>query len=495
MDKATDNKNKINEYLAKIDEVIAQGKFKDNWISLSAHKTPSWYRAGRFGIFIHWGVYSVPAFGNEWYPRNMYDPTTKEGRHHLKVYGEKFEYRNFIERFEPARYDAKEWAALFRASGAKFVMPVCEHHDGVKMYASELNRWNMYALKGRDYVSELREALEAEGLTFLASNHRAEHYWFMNKARKYHPDSEIVTSEEYRDLYGPAYLPPTGHADKTDREIDATEDWLMDWLASSAEMVDKLQPSAVYFDWWIQKKEFKPYLKKFLAYYYNRAEEWRKEVTVFYKVGAVMKGCATFDVERGQVGEIREDVWQCDTAIARNSWGYTEGNSFKSPTELIQNLIDVVSKNGCFMLNVGPKSDGTICAEERAALEAIGKWLTINGEAIYSAGTAEVGFGEGPTKPAGQFKENTRYTPKDYRFTYKTGAIYVFPMGCKYRSEMTVKKLAFRSERGIRYTIRKAEILGSDVPLTFRHDEKGLHLTIPRDPGVPFPYCIKLTVD
>ena len=216
---------KIAEYLELIDEVISKGKFKDNWISLSAHKTPSWYRAGRFGIFIHWGVYSVPAFGNEWYPRNMYDPLTKEGRHHLKVYGEKFEYRNFIERFDPVRYDAKEWAALFRASGAKFVMPVCEHHDGVKMYASELNRWNMYALKGRDYVSELKKALEAEGLTFLASSHRAEHYWFMNKARKYRTGSEIVTSEEYRDLYGPAYLPPTGHANKTDREIDATEDW------------------------------------------------------------------------------------------------------------------------------------------------------------------------------------------------------------------------------------------------------------------------------
>ena len=336
MDKATGNINKINEYLAKIDEVIAQGKFKDNWISLSAHKTPSWYRAGRFGIFIHWGVYSVPAFGNEWYPRNMYDPLTKEGRHHLKVYGEKTDYRAFIEKFKPDKYNAEEWAALFRASGARFVMPVCEHHDGVKMYASELNRWNMYALKGRDYIAELKGALEAEGLTFLASNHRAEHYWFMNKARKYRPGSEIVTSEEYRDLYGPAYLPPTGHADKTDREIDATEDWLKDWLASSAELVDRLKPSAVYFDWWIQKKEFKPYLKKFLAYYYNRGAEWGKEVTVFYKVGAVMKGCATFDVERGQVKEIREDVWQCDTAIARNSWGYTEGNKFKSPTELIQ---------------------------------------------------------------------------------------------------------------------------------------------------------------
>ena len=314
---------KITEYLQKIDEVIEKGPFKDNWQSLSAHKTPEWYRRGRLGIFIHWGVYSVPAFGNEWYPRRMYDKLDPVHYYHVKKYGSDFEYRQFIDMFDPVAFDAEEWARIFSDAGAKFVMPVCEHHDGIKMYESSLNRWNMYALKGRDYAAELKSAVEKRGLEFLASNHRAEHFWFMNFARLNFPQSEVVTKEEYRDLYGPAYCPPSGHARKTDKEIFADEEWLCDWLASACEMTDRLAPSAVYFDWWIQKAEFKPYLKKFLAYYYNRGAERGKEVTVFYKVGAVMNGCATFDVERGQVDGIRADVWQSDTSTARNSWCYS----------------------------------------------------------------------------------------------------------------------------------------------------------------------------
>lgn len=486
---------KIADYLSRIDSVIEKGSFKDNWQSLSRHKTPDWYRQGRFGIFIHWGVYSVPAFGNEWYPRRMYDTLDPVYYHHVSKYGKGFEYRQFIEMFDPERFNAAEWAELFQKSGARFVMPVCEHHDGIKMYGSDLNRWNMVDLKGRDYIKELKAEAERRGITFLASNHRAEHFWFMNMARRNFPGSEVVTSEEYRDLYGPAYCPPTGHARKTDKEITATEDWLCDWLASACEMIDKLEPSAVYFDWWIQKAEFKPYLKKFLAYYYNRAEEWNKEVTVFYKVGAVMKGCATFDVERGQVAGILPEVWQNDTAIAKNSWGYTRNNRFKTAEEILCNMIEVVSKNGCFMLNVGPKADGSVCEEEKEVLLKIGAWLKINGEAIYGSSPCEVGFGEGRTGVAGSFRERVKFGKKDFRFTYKTGAIYVFQMKTEYRGSITVKKLAFSSEHGIRYTVKDVELLGSEQKVDFVHDEKGLHIRVRQKPDVPFPYCFKVTVD
>ncbi len=95
-------------------------------------------------------------------------------------------------------------------------------------------------------------------------------------------------------------------------------------------MIDGLEPYAVYFDWWIYMSEFKPYIKKFLAYYYNRALEWKKEVGVFYKWGSIMPGCAIYDVERGQIDGIATELWQNDTAIAKNSWGYTENNSFKN---------------------------------------------------------------------------------------------------------------------------------------------------------------------
>lgn len=486
---------KIKAYVKKIDETIAAGKFKDNWESLSAHKTPDWYRQGRFGIFIHWGVYSVPAFGNEWYPRRMYDKTDPVFFHHIAKYGKKFEYRHFIDRFSPDKYVPAEWAKLFADAGAKFVMPVCEHHDGIKMYGSDLNRWNMVSLKGRDYMLELKEQVEKAGMTFLASNHRAEHYWFMNFARKNFPESEVVATEEFRDLYGPAYCPPSGKARKTDKEITATSDWLCDWLASACEMIDRLKPSAVYFDWWIQKTEFKPYLKKFIAYYYNRAEEWGKQVTVFYKVGAVMNGCATFDVERGQVADVRADVWQSDTSTARNSWCYTDLNIFKQPIEIICNLIDVVSKNGCFMLNVGPKADGEICDKDKKILSDIGEWMRINGEAIYDASPCEVGFGEGRKRKTGSFKEKLVYGPRDYRFTFKTGAIYAFQMFPAYRKEIRIKKLAFSGEHGIRYDIKKVELLGSDIKIKHYQDESGLYIGIPEKPDVPFPYCFKITVD
>lgn len=486
---------KITAYLKKVDKVIREGKFKDDWKSLSQHKTPEWYKNGRFGIFIHWGVYSVPAFGNEWYPRRMYDIADPVRAFHVAKYGKNFEYRQFIDMFDPEKFDAAKWAQLFSASGAKFVMPVCEHHDGIKMYESDLNRWNMMGLKGRDYIAELKAATEKNGMTFMASNHRAEHYWFMNFARKYFPESEAASNEEYRDLYGPAYCPPSGHARKTDKEITATEEWLCDWLASSCEMVDRLEPSAVYFDWWIQKTEFKPYLKKFLAYYYDRAVEWGKEVTVFYKVGAVMKGCATFDVERGQVSDIRGDVWQSDTSTAYNSWCHTTTSVYKSATELICNLVEVVSKNGCFMLNVGPQADGMICEKEEKILRDIGRWMDINGEAIYSSEPCEVGFGEGRKRLAGSFIEKARFCKKDFRFTYKTGAIYIFSMQAKYRKRYRIKKLAFSGEHGIRYTVKKVELLGSDIKLSFYHDESGLYIMLPEVPDVPFPYCFKVTVD
>lgn len=488
--------NKIKNYLNTIDEVIKNGDYKDNWQSLAMHKTPAWYKKGRFGLFVHWGVYSVPAFFNEWYPRLMYDKKNPAYSHHIAKYGKDFEYRQFIDMFKPASFNADDWAELFKASGAKYVMPVGEHHDGIKMYGSDLSRWNMVNLNNKDYMLELKDALEKRDMQFLCSFHRAEHYWFFNTATKYVKDSEVVTNKDLSDLYGPSFLPETGNLHKTDKEIHATKEYLEEWLCHIAEFVDKLQPSAIYLDWWVQKKEFKPYLKKFLAYYYNRALEWNKEVTVFYKWGAVMNGCATFDVERGQVDGILPELWQNDTAIAKNSWGYTESNKFKNPCELIRNLIDVVSKNGCLMLNVGPKADGTITEEEKNVLLTFGKWLKTNGEAIYDADICELGYGEGKMSTGnGAFKDSINYSDKDYRFTYKTGSFYVFPMTKKSKNTFTIKSLRHSNEGGIRYDITGVEILGYNGQVTYLQNEKALIVNTSTKIDNTLPICIKVSVD
>lgn len=484
----------IEEYLHIVDEGIAQGPFQDTWESLSAFQIPQWYREGRFGLFIHWGAYSVPATESEWYPRQMYLKGTKSWAHRVKTYGKDGDYRRVVEQFSPTRLDADEWLEVFKQSGAKYIMPVAEHHDGVKLYKSELNRWNTADMPNtrRDFMTELHEACDRHGMGFLCSNHRAEHFWFLNGARANCPNSE-VTKGLYPDLYGPAALHATGNPWDNEK-CPPTDEWCRDWLASACEMIDRLQPLAVYFDWWINKPEFKPYLKKFLAYYYNRGAQWGKEVAVFYKVGAVMKGCAIFDVERGQIDGISPELWQNDTAIAKNSWGYTEGNRFKTPREILLNMIDVISKNGCYMLNVGPKADGTICDEEKQVLLSIGDWMRKNGEAIYGALPYDV-YGEGKVQKAGSFKENLRYGKKDYRFTYKTGAIYVFVMSDKPVREHVVKTLRQASEGGIRYKIRNVELLGQDVPVRWTQDEKAFRFSFDGAVDRRLPLCVKVSVD
>lgn len=484
----------IDEYLKQIDEVIKAGPYTDDWDSLKQRKIPEWFSKGKFGLFIHWGAFTVPECESEWYPRQMYLKGTKSCRHKEEHYGKNADYRQIAEQFNPQKFNADEWLSIFKKSGAKYIMPVGEHHDGIKLYQSDLNRWNtMEMAPHRDFMKELHTVCDTSDMGFLISNHRAEHYWFMNGARKNYPQSEVL-KEEYKDLYGDCALPPSNEIIPDSGKLEPTEEWLRDWLASACEMVDKNKPRGMYFDWWIQQLPFKPYLKKFLAYYYNRAYEWGIEPVVFYKYNAMMQGCAVFDVERGQVNGIAREPWQCDTAIAKNSWGYTKNNDYKSAYDCITNLIDVVSKNGCLMLNVGPKADGTICDEEKAVLLKIGKWLQRNGEAIYDT-EPFTAFGEGKKQSAGAFKENLKYTTYDYRFTFKTGAIYVFPLSAKARKNFYIRSLRKDNNKGITYKIKNVSVLGSSQKVEWKQDMLGFKISLERKIISELPICIKIEID
>ncbi|MBV9265216.1 MAG: alpha-L-fucosidase [Acidobacteriaceae bacterium] len=163
--------------LKQVDEKADTGPFKPTWDSLKQYQIPTWYQDAKFGIFIHWGLYSVPAFDNEWYPRNMYMQGSKAFKHHVATYGPqtRFGYKDFIPEFKAAQFDAKAWADLFRRAGAKFVVPVAEHHDGFAMYDSDLSDWTAKKMgPHRDVVGELAAAVRAAGLHFGVSSHRAE---------------------------------------------------------------------------------------------------------------------------------------------------------------------------------------------------------------------------------------------------------------------------------------------------------------------------------
>ncbi|MFB3776568.1 MAG: alpha-L-fucosidase [Bryobacteraceae bacterium] len=342
---------RLRTILAGVDRGVARGPFRADWDSLTNYKVPEWYQDAKFGIFIHWGVYSVPAHGNEWYPRNMYLETEPEFQYHVKKYGPqaKFGYKDFIPRFTADRFDADRWALLFRQAGAKFVVPVAEHHDGFPLYDCSLTDWSAVKMgPRRDVIGLLAGAIRRHGMVFGASSHRAEHWWFFEGGMQFPSD---VKEPRFVGLYGPAFPRKTGFGD----ESQPSQDYLDDWLARTAELVEKYRPQLLWFDWWIEQPVFEPYRRRFAAYYYNRTAQWGREPVINYKNASFPEKAAVLDIERGQFEAIRPQFWQTDTSISKKSWGYIENDEFKSPDSIVDDLVDIVSKNGALLLNIGPR--------------------------------------------------------------------------------------------------------------------------------------------
>lgn len=458
----------------------APKRFQANWESLKQYQVPDWYQDAKFGIFIHWGLYAVPAFGSEWYPREMYREGTREFKHHVAKYGpqDKFGYKDFIPMFKAERYDPAAWASLFRESGARFIVPVAEHHDGFAMYDSALTKWDAKDMgPRRDLIGELAAEVKQQGMIFGLSSHRAEHWFFMEGGRKFPSD---VQDPRFEDFYGPAQPGKVGLVDEEMKpEFGPDAKFLADWQARTRELVDKYEPQLVWFDWWIGNKKFEPELQSFASYYYNKGDAWSKGVAINYKHKAFPDGTAVLDVERGGLAEIRPFFWQTDTALAINSWGYTEGNQYKTTDSVVDDLIDIVSKNGALLLNVGPKADGTIPEPEQKMLREIGAWLRANGEAIYETRPFSV-FGEGPTKVVeGPFNDTKRkkFTGKDIRFTRKGDTIYAIALAWP-GQQMNIGTLASNSK-----AVRSVELLGHTSPLSFTQTAKGLDVKLPA--GLP----------
>ncbi len=476
----------VNQAVEQIRRTAAAGPFTPDWNSLKSFNVPRWYQDGKFGIFIHWGLYCVPAFANEWYPRNMYRPTEPAYAFHRAVYGpqDRFGYKDFIPQFKAEHFDPAAWTDMFKRAGARFVVPVAEHHDGFAMYDCSYSRWTAAQMgPKRDIVGELAAATRAAGMVFGLSSHRAEHWWFMNGGMEFPSD---VQDPAFADFYGPAQPLEGGHHHPDSHPRPSTA-YLNDWLARTCELVDKYQPQLVWFDWWIEQKCFAPYLQTFASYYYNRGAQWDKGVAINYKHAAFPDGSAVLDIERGQLKDIRPMLWQNDTSVSKNSWGHISHHDYKQARDIIQDLVDVVSKNGALLLNIGPTADGTIPQTEQKILADTGHWLAVNGDAIY--GTRPwTRFGEGPTEiPEGQFTDTQRqaFTPGDYRFTSKDGAVYAICLGWP---AGTIRSLA--SGLGGE-SVKSVELLGYGK-VDWSCDAEGLKIRLPDQPPSESAVAFKL---
>ena len=443
--------------------IRAQNLFQPSWNSLSHYRTPDWYRDAKFGIFIHWGVYSVPAFGSEWYPRNMYQQGSDEFKHHREVYGDqsKFGYKDFIPKFKAEKFNPEHWAAIFKRSGAKYIVPVAEHHDGFAMYRTNLSKWNAFNMgPRRDVIGELAAAVRKQGLVFGLSSHRIEHWFFMNTGRGYNSD---IGDPAYSDFYGPA----------RNEKDSLTTEYMNDWLLRCTELVNKYKPQVFWFDWWIEQPSMEPYRKSFASFYYNQGLAWNKGVVLNFKNKSFPDSAAVLDLERGKLEGIRNLAWQTDDAVGFKSWGYIQGEKYKSVQYLVDELVDIVSKNGNLLLNIGPRSDGTIPEEQEKLLLGIGHWLSINGEAIYGTRPWKI-FGEGPTENIGGsfIDEKVKsFTAQDIRFTSKKNKVYAILLAVPAKGEtITIKSLS--ASAGC--IVLNVRLLGSPAKISWAQKEEGL---------------------
>ncbi len=434
-------------------------KYENNWESLNSRPVPQWFADAKFGIFIHWGLYSVPAYAPpknyaEWYGWSLDCPDpndiqTQTREFHKKTYGENFKYEDFVSMFKAEAFDAEEWADLFQKSGAKYINLVSKHHDGYCMYKTEHAPWWNSVDVGphKDFCQELKDALDKTDVKF-GVYHSVYEWWhplYLKDPEEYAVKHLIPMLKELIEKYQPATLFTDGEWSHESSVWHSTE--FLQWLYNESSVKDFIVPN----------------------------DRWGSETRG--KLGG------NFTTEYGYIngesspGGIEAlDQYDRPNEECRGIGGSFGWNKFEKPEdyltskELVHMLVDLVSRGSNFLLNIGPTPDGRIPVIMQERLLDIGRWLEVNGEGIYST-----------VRYMNSSNENIRYTKKDdtlYAFILK------FPYG-----EFTLNEVDFDPEL-------KAEFLGNDITPVISDDNGKVKLSFPAvDPDslkTQYAYCIKL---
>jgi len=443
--------------------------YKPDWKSLSKHtEVPEWIRDAKFGIYCHWGVYSVPAYNNEHYIQHMHNDAEygKLGtyKRHIALYGplSSFGYHDFIPMFKGEKFNADEWADLFVKGGAKFAGPVAEHHDGFAMWESKVTPFNAKDMgPKRDIVGELEVAIRKRGMKFFTSLHHELNYTNVKVKQGW-----AAADPKYAKLYGSTMK----HSE-----------WQKMWLDKCIEVVDKYHPDIIYHDAWLEQVD-QDKLRTYLAHYFNEAEKRNQEVIVTSKDEDIPNTVGMEDHENSNPEKIIEKPFLCDYSIGTGfsfSWGYTEGMQIRTEKEIIHKLIEVVSKNGQLLLNLSPRADGTFPEDQKEVVTKIGRWLWTFGESIYE------------TRPFTIFGESTSEGHQVY-YTQKGKNIYAiflnWPGGNIDKSTNDVKvNLKELNSQSIKGKVKSIQLLGlkSIEPVPFEINTKEMSFTIPKKTRTP----------
>ncbi len=455
---------------------IPNGPFQPSWESIKAnYSTPKWFLDAKFGIFIHYGVYTVAAHTSEWYPRHMYSNAGVQKWHEEHFGGtvDKVGYKDLIPLFKMEKFNAGEWAALFKKAGAMYVVPTAEHHDGFAMYDSKLTRWDAKDMGPHvDFIGELSTAVRRQGLKFGVSNHRMENWDFMYPQLKTKTD---LFDPQYADFYGPPQPPPPRKATKPGEEVIEDQNiapqsnaFLEEWLARCQELVDKYQPDLFWFDNGVNSRALDSIKLRFAAYYYNRAVQWRKAVSISTKSDAYLAGSIRDFERQGRAPkEMTDYVWQVDDPIGEK-FGYVEGMKLTNAATVVRRLIENVCRNGAYMLNISPKSDGTIPDEQKEILLGVGKWLAVNGEGIYGT-RAWKQWGEG-----------------QFRFTRKESTLYAIALQWP-TQPVIIKALPISAGK-----VKSISLVGYKGSISFTQNEEGLSISFPTEQVGDYAWTLKI---
>jgi len=485
---------------------IAPGPFKGTRESLREWRIPDWYRDAKFGIWAHWGPQSAIECG-DWYARNMYIQGQRQYEYHVKVYGHptKVGYKDVIPTWKAARFDPDHLLGLYKKAGAKYFCSMAVHHDGFDLWNSQYQpRWNSVATgPKRDIVGEFKSAAVKHGLRFAVSEHLAPSYhWFSTShmSDKTGPLAGVPydgANPAYADLYHelPKYYPYSSEHLLNDRQAPAA--WKLHYFKRIKDLVDKYQPDLLYTDGDIF---FEQYGLAVVANLYNvdaQRHGGRCEAVYTSKLTSDCEtGTCVLDWERGVAAGIPENPWQTDTCIGE--WHYNREAKYKSPKQVIDLLVDIVSRNGNLMLNFPLPNSGELDYEELVILDEITKWMAINSEGIYGTRPWKT-FGDGPVATAPPSSAGTRFneagrhdlTADEVRFTTKGNTIYAFVMG--WPDKLTLIKPLATSSKLSPPKVQNVELLGYKDKVQWVQDEQGLTVVMPEQRPCDYAITLKIT--
>jgi len=469
--------------------ISAQEQYKPEWDNLKNHKvTPEWFSDAKLGVYFHWGVYNVPANGNEWYGRFMYEHDRKKNwgkdiyDYHTKTYGRDKQYHDFIPEWKGEQFNAKEWVDKFEYMGAKFIGTIAEHHDGFSLWESEVNPWNSKKMGPKiDVVKEMALEVKKRDLKFMTTFHHGFHMMFFPKKENSvlrpatqhlvaYNQLEFPEGDDYDILYG--NMP-------YEKECDI-------WLGKLNEVIDEYCPDYIWMDF-AQGYVREDYRKQFLANYFNKAQELNKEVLVNTKGDFFPTDIAAVNVERATMEDITPFVWITDFQLG-SSWGYNKDKrTALNPQKAIRILAEVVSKNGVMILAAAPMAEGIIPEEQVASMEGIGNWLQLYGEAIYNT-RPFVEFGQGPTKLVSNPNDNwnaygsikaglDKLNAQDVRYTQNGKTVYAIQLGWPgSKQELTLETFAGKAKN---MKVKSIKVLGSKERIKWSATNKGIKVTSP----------------